>query len=312
MNSLPHVKVDIKYKDVDIAISYSHNVKLHGYYSEKIKFQIPETGKNFSFEENRFFDSERQCVGFLTYLAEKIVDNNFEFKKEEVLSYFLERDYRLSPEERKKILAFNVETNKKFADQMLELNSSDNEKRFLEVYASVRDEMISERDLFTEQLENVHLRKGAESIEYLRWISGEREPLYQGQMKKIDDIFIKKFKTSIFGRYSKTSEYKKTVEKSKATSFKDSKSIDWNDPKNILIGFLVVIVLIFLFAASVSNQPSNRDKIMSEQAKKIYKDSGGKTIDCSGSVTENKSVCDYLMSLPDNSNLPEPSRSFPY
>jgi hypothetical protein len=72
--------------------------------------------------------------------------------------------------------------------------------------------------------------------------------------------------------------------------------INWDNSKNIIIVFGVIIIIMLIIAFRSSNQESDYDKAMRNSMLKNYKN---ETIDCTG-INKNSPTCKYLENLPVN------------
>lgn len=291
-------KIEYKflYKNLKCVITYGFNEQLNKFYSNKMSVVVNGLEKSEFFNAHHF-NTEKECKDFLISQTKKFIDNDFKKQRESVKKYFLEKNSGLSLEEQKKVLCFFIETNKKFDDQLEELESCENEERFLEIFDLVRSEMIRERDLSKNLIDNPLLIKNGESVSCTKAIYVERNILFQDQMHNIEHLFKKRFNRELWDSYEKTNnfkEFQKTHFNKKIQ--KESKEIDWDNSKNVWIVVLIVIVVMIIFAFGSQNRISTYDKTMRESILKDHNYKNG-PIDCTG-INSQSAECKYLLNLP--------------
>lgn len=284
------------YKNLKCVITYGFNEQLNKFYSNKMSVVVNGLEKS-EFFDSHHFNTEKECKDFLIYQTKKFIDNNFKKQRESVKEYFLKKNSGLSLEEQKKVLNFFIETNKKFDDQLEELESCENENQFFEIYNWVRSEMINKRDYYKNLLDNPILIKDGSSVLYLRKIYVERNILFQDQMHNIEHLFRKKFDRELWNSYEKTNnfkEFQKTHFKKKTQ--KESNEIDWGNSKNTWVAIFIVIIIMLIFAFGSQNKTSNYDKTMRNSILENHDYKDG-PIDCTGSNSQS-TECRYLLNLP--------------
>ena len=284
------------YKNYKCVVTYGFNKQLNKFYSEKMSVIVNGLEKS-SFFDSHHFDIEEKCKDFLIYQTRKFIDNNFQMNKEFIEEYFLKTNSDLSSEEQKGVLQFFIDTNKKFKNQLKELELSENEERFLEIYGSVRSEMIRERDSAKNLIDNPLLIKNGKSVSYTKAIYVRRNILFQDQMHNIEHLFRKKFNRELWNSYEKTNSFKEFQNiHFKRKNKKEFQGIDWNNSKNVTIFFAIVIIILLVVAFSSQNKESDYDKAMRESILKNHDYKDG-PIDCTG-VNSQSAECRYLLSLP--------------